>query len=57
MNQLSLLPTDPLGNTLADPSRSPPAQAALAATARASDSPLAQQGALEHMLAPLPEAL
>jgi len=57
MNQLSLLPTDPLGNTLADQSGSPPAQGALNAAARASDAPKALLGTLEHMLAPLSEAL
>jgi exodeoxyribonuclease V alpha subunit len=39
MNQLSLLPTKRPGDALADPSRSSPAQAALNATARASDAP------------------
>ena len=49
MNQLSLLPTDAPGDTLADPSRSPPAQAALTATARASDAP---QGIAAAQLGP-----
>ena len=57
MNQLSLLPTDAPGDALADSSRSPPAQGALTATARASDAPEARQGALEDMLTALPEVL
>ena len=57
MNQLSLLPTDPPFDAPSDQAGFAPAQAALTATARASGSSLAQQGALEDMLLPLPEAL
>ncbi len=57
MNQLSLLPTDPPFDGPSDQAEFAPAQATLTATARASDSPLALLGALEDILAPLPEAL
>jgi len=57
MNQLSLLPTVPPGDALADQAGFAPAQSALNAAARASDAPKALLGALGHMLAPLPEAL
>ena len=57
MHQLSLVPTVPPGDALADQAGSQPAQGALTATARASDAPLTLLGAPEEMLAPLPEAL
>jgi len=57
MNQLSLLPTKPPGDALANQAGFAPAQSALNATARASDAPKALLGTLEHMLAPLSEAL
>ena len=57
MNQLSLLPTKPPGDALANQAGFAPAQSALNATARASDAPKALLGAREEMLTPLPEAL
>jgi hypothetical protein len=57
MSQLSLLPTVPPGDALADQAGFAPAQSALNATARTSDAPLTLLGAPEEMLAPLPEAL
>ena len=57
MNQLSLLPTEPPNDGLADLSRSPPTHGVNTATAKASDSTKALLGALEETLTPLPEAL
>ena len=57
MNQLSLLTTQPPFDGPSDQAGFAPAQGALTATARASVAPKALLGALEDMLAPLPEAL